>query len=161
MPMPRPPVGRDRGIGEGQGASRPTQRPWISAAAADQGGARNVLAAQAEAGELGIALGGERVVAGGKDEAVTDAVGEAVEEAQDAAAASAAAGGKREGESAHGDLISVSDSNVCQRIYSRKSVYDIVTYRIAAGTYCIAKYRFTVAGCRTRADCVKLVAAEG
>ena len=78
--MPRrAPVWLDRGIGRGK-AARLNGAPAV-ASAAPQGRLRDVLAAQAEAGEIGVAHGGQRVVAAGEFESLAHAVGEIIEEA--------------------------------------------------------------------------------
>src|SRR5246127_5042227 len=89
----------DRGICSKPGRRGVPAHLVGSAAAAEQGGARDVLAAQAEAGEFLVALGREAVVAGRERDALAQAVGQAGEEPQEAAgAAISAAGGERQGE---------------------------------------------------------------
>src|SRR5882672_2596575 len=99
--MPR--RAQSRSVAASQIGAMPRRRARPKGSAPAQGRLRDVFPAQAEAGEIGVAHGGQRVVAPGKLESVANSVGEVVEESQDAESlgAGAAAGRKRQGESGH------------------------------------------------------------
>src|ERR1043166_1068934 len=92
--------GRARSPSRGIGRSA-RLAPGGSAAA--QGRLRDVLAPQAEPGELGVAQAGQGVVAAGERQPLVQAVGEIVEKSEDAEPlrAGSAAGRERQGGGGH------------------------------------------------------------